>query len=244
MNKWIPLENCMSGEILISAKFVPLQLIGRPAGNISLTVHRAKKMKKRNCIMKANAYVVIKLGQEKHKSETVNNSRNPTWNYDVTLDIMMDSPRQISFQVFDDDAGHEVTLGNMTLDTDAIIKKEKLENLWTRLENCKSGELIISAKFTPMPVDETKEAEISTISIKKEVIAENFEESKVQTKSMEEQNLALKKQSHFVTEKHHQTIKFVDPIYCDDEFVIVEKDDNNWFMVGSFYHYSRVLFCT
>ena len=30
----------------------------------------------------------------------------------------------------------------------------------------------------------------------------------------------------------NQTIEFVDPIYSDDQFVVVEKKENNWFMVS------------
>ena len=114
---------------------------------------------------------MIKLGQDEHKSETVDNSTNPDWNFTVAFDIMEASPRQISFEVFDDD-----TLGNVTLDTDAVMKKQKLENFWTRLENCKSGELLISAKFTPAEVVEELNAELinSSSNIKKEVITKHL----------------------------------------------------------------------
>merc|ERR1712106_251067 len=151
VNKMISLEKCKTGEILISAKFIPLQKIRRPVGHISLTVHKAKKMEKKNMLKKADAYVVIKLGKAEHTTKTVNNSSNPAWNFKADFSIIETSPRQISFEVFDDDIGNDGTLGNVTLDTDELMKKQKLENIWTRLENCKSGELLISAKFTPAP---------------------------------------------------------------------------------------------
>ena len=123
---------------------------------------------------------MIKLGQDEHKSETVDNSTNPDWNFTVAFDIMEASPRQISFEVFDDDIGNDGTLGNVTLDTDAVMKKQKLENFWTRLENCKSGELLISAKFTPAEVVEELNAELinSSSNIKKEVITKHLKRKK------------------------------------------------------------------
>ena len=48
---------------------------------------------------------------------------------------------------------------------------------------------------------------------------------------MEEKTLIVKKQSHLQTYNHHHEIEFVDPVYRDDEFVVVEKNANDWFMV-------------
>ena len=63
INKWIPLTKCKSGEILISAKFVPLPRITRPVGQITLTLHKGKKMEKKKMMKKADPYVLIKLGR-------------------------------------------------------------------------------------------------------------------------------------------------------------------------------------
>jgi len=204
-NKWVSLEKCKTGEILVSAKFIPLQKIIRAVGQLSLTVQKAKKVEKKKMMKKADPYVVIKLGKDNYKSETVNSSQSPSWNYMVAFDVMETSPRQITFEVFDDDIGHDATLGNITLDTETIFKNQKLEDLWVRLENCKSGELLISANFTPAP--EVEEIEIVT------------------------NNSAIIMKQEEIAAEH--SIKFIDPIYCDDEFVIVEKKIDNWFMVVS-----------
>eukprot|EP00092_Neocalanus_flemingeri_P096696 GFUD01123132.1.p1 GENE.GFUD01123132.1~~GFUD01123132.1.p1 ORF type:complete len:224 (-),score=52.05 GFUD01123132.1:17-613(-) len=63
-----------------------------------------------------------------------------------------------------------------------------------------------------------------------EVIDEKFEENKVQNIAMAEKNLVNKNQSNG---NHHHAVEFIDPVYCDDEYVIVEKNDNSWFMVVS-----------
>ena len=51
--------------------------------------------------------------------------------------------------------------------------------------------------------------------------------------SMEEPSFAVKKVSlHKVKNGQNNSIEFVDPIYSDDQFVVVEKKENNWFMVS------------
>ena len=138
INKWIPLTKCKSGEILISAKFIPLPRITRPVGHISLTLYKATKIEKKNLLKRADPYVLIKLGLDKHKTKTVNNSHNHTWNYAVELEITEASPRQVSFQVFNDDIGNDATLGNVNMNQDTLMQKLKFENQWSQLENCKS----------------------------------------------------------------------------------------------------------
>ena len=40
-------------------------------------------------------------------------------------------------------------------------------------------------------------------------------------------------QSHLVLKNPDgHDIEFVDPIYCDDEYVVVEKNKKNWFLVS------------
>ena len=67
----------------------------------------------------------------------------------------------------------------------------------------------------------------------KESLTETIDVKQVQKMSVTQSTTVVKKQSHFQLENYHQEIEFVDPIYCDDEFVVVEKNTNNWFMVGT-----------
>jgi len=234
VNQWTPLTKCKSGEILISAKYIPIKKINRPVGHIHLTLHKAKKVEKKNLIKKADPYVLIKLGVDKHKTKTVNNSHNPTWNFAVEFNIIEASPRQISFEMFDDDIGNDATLGNLTLDTDTLFKKKKIDNQWTPLENCKSGQLLISAIFTPSPVveeGEVDEIDNTVVEVKKEVLTEKFVEKVNQQVSMEESNSGVKKIS---LENHtNYSIEYLQPLYFDEQYVVVEKKANNWFLVVS-----------
>merc|ERR1719369_158074 len=162
---------------------------------------------------KADPYVVIKIGKTTHKSKTVHNNQNPSWNFKVAEDILEATPRQITFEVFDDDIGDDATLGNATIDMHTIMNKEKLDNMWLPLNNCKSGEILISAVFIKALVTEGPQHEIKEVKNEETVVA--------------------KKQSHTGSQNIQQRIELVDPLYQDDEFIVVEKKNNKWFMVVS-----------
>ena len=58
------------------------------------------------------------------------------------------SPRQLCVEIFDEDIGKDSPIGNITLDTTAIVRSSAVERT-VKLDNCKSGELVYSAFFEP-----------------------------------------------------------------------------------------------
>ena len=225
VNKWIPLESCESGHILISARFIPLQNVNRPVGHVSVTVHKAKKIEKKNMLKKADPYVLVKLGKEEQKSQTVNNNQKPTWNFKVDFDVKEYSPRQLSLEVFDEDIGNDANIGNITLEMDTIMKKNKMENVWTKLENCKSGEVLLSTIFVPAPFVEDSKEDIEMEGISEDHNVKILEQKSLE--SVENKPSSLKEKSNYDND-----FEFLNPVYCDDEFVVVEKKKNSWFMVN------------
>lgn len=204
VNNWIALENCSSGEILVSGKFVPHEEINKKIGKIYVTVQKAKKIEKKNMMKKADPYVIIKLGKDEYKTPTVKNNSNPSWNFKAEIDLIEGRfPRQLCFEVFDEDIGNDAALGNFTIDTDAIMKKEIIEQMWTKLENCKTGEVLISASFVP--------------NAREEKVPEPRKHDIIQ--SVQEVPVAAK-------------IKILEPDFVDEEFLVVEKRKNTWFMAS------------
>ena len=78
------------------------------------------------------------------------NNHNPEWNFEATFDIDENSAEGVNIAVFDDDFGKDDSLGNKTMDIAVIQEKQKLLNQWITLENCKSGEVLLSAEFIPL----------------------------------------------------------------------------------------------
>merc|ERR1719369_2345036 len=117
-------------------------------GQVILTVHKANNVEKKGMMGKADPYVVLKYANQKEQSPTVNNDQNPVWNFTALFDI--DKPEnEITIELFDEDIGKDDFLGKAMVDVKSIIEVE-----WTNkqiaLEDCKSGDIIISAKFVQL----------------------------------------------------------------------------------------------
>jgi Ca2+-dependent lipid-binding protein len=190
VNKWVPLEKCKSGDILVSAEYSQIStqedikdkpititksestksvepepkqkeiLIKTqtpkleekhrlPEGIINFTVLKAKKLQKKGVFGKADPYTKITLGDQIHKSHTVKNNQNPEWNYNAKLNISKDSPDSILVEVFDEDVGKDDAMGIIQVDLQDIVESKKLVNKWVLLEQCKSGQVLISAEYMP-----------------------------------------------------------------------------------------------
>jgi len=114
--------------------------------HLRLIVHRARNLTNKGMFGKVDPYVIIKYGNEKHQSPTINNSQNPEWKYEADLDIIPDA-QEISFEVFDEDYGKDDPLGVASINISDISGIMKLNEKWIALKNCKSGEILISAKY-------------------------------------------------------------------------------------------------
>ena len=114
------------------------------------------------------------------------------------------SPRQLCVEIFDDDIGKDSAIGNISLDTSAIIRSSAVERT-VKLDNCKSGELVYSAFFEP---SSDQEASLTTTTA------------------------TTTTATTATAGGGHAEIDFVDPLYIDKDFVVVKSDNiRNWFMV-------------
>merc|ERR1712055_629563 len=208
LNQWVPLENCKSGEILLSAEFIPSSMveqqktsaqgnavdkiketghvvdmvpkqrieedkpqskISKPdvqatqlsiktsevpveAGQLIISVHKAKDIEKKGMFGKADPYVKLTLGKQTTKSETVKNNYNPEWDFKAIFYVDHNTSDKVTIEVFDDDFGKDDSLGNASLDIITVQKNKKLLNQWIPLKECKSGQILLSAEFIPAAI--------------------------------------------------------------------------------------------
>jgi len=209
-NKTVAMDKCKSGKLVFSCKFVPAHVINNKLGQLSLIIHSAHKLDKKNKLKKADPYVVCTLGNDQSKSPTINNNSSPQWEHNVHFDILDSSPRQVSIEVFDDDIGKDRNIGNITLDINDLRNINKVEER-VKLQNCKSGELVYSAFFVaqdPLAEDEQKIVSTSTTTTQ-----------------------SVRKQSSIAA---FPEINFLNPVFIDKDYIVVESTDANaWFMVVS-----------
>merc|ERR1711872_1171993 len=215
INQWIPLSNCKSGKILVSAEFVPQGKIvdylrsqsesevkesipvevkeasdiepkeissepekvitkdeievqqtesestvnseletpvAKPltAGQVKITVFKAKGIEKKGMFGKADPYVKLTLDNQKAKSATVKNNHNPEWNFEAIFNISDKTSQNLNLAVFDDDIGKDDSLGSAVIDLRKLQEQQHLLNQWITLDKCKYGEVLVSAEFIPM----------------------------------------------------------------------------------------------
>merc|ERR1712106_63521 len=110
------------------------------AGQLLLTVFKARDIEKKDNFGKADPYVKITLDKQKAKSATVKNNHNPEWNFKAAFDINESTTENITIAVFDDDFGKDDSLGNAIVDISKVQEQKQLLNQWIPLEKCKSGE--------------------------------------------------------------------------------------------------------
>merc|ERR1712168_1576458 len=130
------------------------------SGQIHLTVIKAKDIEKKGKFGKADPYVKITYGKQKAKSKTVKNNHNPEWNFEATFEVDQNTPETMRVDVFDEDLGKDDILGHKVLDISTVLEKKKLQNEWIPLDNCKSGEILLSAEFIPIAnIQQSKQVE-------------------------------------------------------------------------------------
>merc|ERR1712121_109127 len=159
-------EKKVSSEVIVQSgqSMGPEVVIPKPKelepGLITVTVHKARDIEKKGMFGKADPYVIMTHGDQKAKSKTIKNNYNPEWEFNAKFNIKKDAAEGIKISVFDDDIGKDDALGMKVLDIGSVQDYQQLKNQWIPLENCKSGEVLISAEFTPQALVEEAEKSV------------------------------------------------------------------------------------
>merc|ERR1712106_225660 len=152
------------------------------AGQVVITVYKARDIEKKGMFGKADPYVKMTLGKQKAKSGTVNNNHNPEWNFKSTFDVDQNTTEGLNIAVFDDDFGKDDSLGSIFLDLSKVLEHRQLLDQWIPLEKCKSGDVLLSAEFIPLTmVQKQKDIEPITEAVP---IKETGEKVDIDTKEM------------------------------------------------------------
>merc|ERR1712106_1137747 len=153
------------------------------AGQVVITVYKARDIEKKGMLGKADPYVEITLGKQKAKSATVKNNYNPEWNFKATFDVDQNTRENINIAVFDDDFGKDDSLGTTLIDISKVQEHHQLLNQWILLEKCKSGEILLSTEFIPRAkVEEQKQ-------IEEEVVKSEFSNQEIAKKYVQQDDV-------------------------------------------------------
>merc|ERR1711892_177578 len=178
------------------------------AGQVVITVYKARDIEKKGMFGKADPYVKMTLGKQKAKSATVKNNHNPEWNFKAIFDVDQNTSENIKLAVLDDDFGKDDSLGTTIIDISKVKEHQQLLNQWIPLEKCKSGEVLLSAEFIPTETlqeqkqieDEVvKPVEFSKQEITKEDIQQEVLQGDVKNQNKSEKSQQQKEDYSLVT---------------------------------------------
>merc|ERR1739838_655601 len=133
-------------------------------GHMVITVHKARDIEKKGKFGKVDPHVKMTLENQKAKSKTIKNNYNPEWNFTANFEITNETTEGITIEVFDEDIGKDDSLGSMILDLSAVQEYQQFVNQWIPLGKCKSGEVMLSAKFVPLTKLQTDDIVANVIS--------------------------------------------------------------------------------
>ena len=84
------------------------------------------------------------MGDKVERSKTVKNNHSPEWQFASKFDIGNFKSEEIKIELFDEDIGKDDKLGHKIFKIQDMTKYENLKNTWIPLNDCKSGEILVS----------------------------------------------------------------------------------------------------
>ena len=126
-----------------------LQLEPVTAGLVRLTLHRAEQLEKKDVTGKSDPYLVLSYNHIRvGETKVCKKSLEPLWEEEFSITIPEDGPELIELELFDKDKiGKDETMGSLAIDVRRIKKHGRLSQIWSKLQSCKSGQLLWSAEW-------------------------------------------------------------------------------------------------
>ena len=171
---WIPLDGVKSGQLQVSAEFVPSDSgnmnkmspirdsgsLGAPRsgkapgddklGTIQLDLMMAKDLIKTDIVGKSDPYAIITHGDQRYKTDIKRNTQNPEWNIQCEIEVPDKHDRNISIELYDSDKlGKDKFLGKFNMDIAKIMNLGKVDEGWYPLDGVKQGQICVGANFVP-----------------------------------------------------------------------------------------------
>merc|ERR550532_2563072 len=156
---------------------------GPKSGVLEVKVIEGSELEDKDIPGRSDPFVVLKFKEEKFKSQTVNNSLEPQWNFTANLEVSEDDSNSIEFSVFDDDIVGNSYSAPQLLGSCSVSIKDALSQLgkakWYPLQGVKSGKISVSFEFTA-DQESDEESSFEMVEEDKEVKEEVVEEKVTQ----------------------------------------------------------------
>ncbi|XP_058821866.1 extended synaptotagmin-2 isoform X3 [Topomyia yanbarensis] len=113
-----------------------------PEGVLRIHVVEAKDLMKKDIGVlgkgKSDPYAIISVGAQQFRTQTIDNTVNPKWDYWCEAFIHAESGQQMQIVLNDKDAGDDELLGRATVEISSVTKNGEIDT-WLTLEQAKHG---------------------------------------------------------------------------------------------------------
>ena len=182
-------------------------------GNLKVLLVKGKDLQKKDKFSKSDPYATIQIEGATHKTKTIKNNHSPEWNHEFDIKVDGNESSFVHIEVFNKKTfGKDDSLGVADIEVGKLLDAGEL---WVDLQNCKSGQILISSTFHGETVDiveetktlskkENKQVADIKVSAAVEIIGEvkNIEDKHlVEAKKVEEVKPSIKEKAFDSTEK-------------------------------------------
>lgn len=113
-----------------------------PEGVLRIHVVEAKDLMKKDISVlgkgKSDPYAIVSVGAQQFRTQTIDNTVNPKWDYWCEAFIHAESGQQMQIVLNDKDAGEDELLGRATVEISSVTKNGEIDT-WLTLEQAKHG---------------------------------------------------------------------------------------------------------
>ncbi|XP_045473721.1 extended synaptotagmin-1-like [Harmonia axyridis] len=111
-----------------------------PKGVLRVFVVAGKKLISQDINGLSDPFVIIKVGSDEHKTQTINYSLNPVWNFHCEFIITELQGQKVTFHVWDEDYAKHDSLGHCSYEISSV-KDAKYVDTWLILEEVSHGSI-------------------------------------------------------------------------------------------------------
>lgn len=124
--------------------------VPEPEGVLRMHVIEAKNLMRKDIGIlgkgKSDPYCVLNVGAQERRTQTIDNTIDPKWDYWCEFAIMDSNGQQLILHLYDyDDGSKDDDLGRAAIDINTIAKKGE-DDMWITLEQAKHG--MVHIRFT------------------------------------------------------------------------------------------------
>jgi len=128
-----------------------------PEGVLRIHLVEAKNLMKMDIGMlgkgKSDPYAIISVGAQQFKTDTINNTVNPKWDYWCEANVYAGTGQTLLLQLYDkDDAKDDEFMGRATIEISTITQKGEFDT-WLELENAKHGSIHVRLTWLSLSSD-------------------------------------------------------------------------------------------